>query len=190
MPIEEKLDEKQGNSLNRREFLRLLFAGGVAAALEACGIRPEEKKEIPQIALEELISHPDIYEKVPLFKTSGYPEEIGESAVSVPIIKMVKIGNFQTYQIDWISTKTETYKLHTALDKETPSMEFIIKSGTYIPWVPVQPESRNLVMEDEYELVGKLGKVRVTEGDKQVEKYMLQPNEVNKVELPTPQSNK
>jgi len=186
MTEEAKTEKNQSNTLSRKSFIKLLLTGGAAAALSACDITPEEKKEIPQIALEDLIKQPDLYSGIPLFKTHGYPEEIGEDTISVPIIYFMKVGNVQVPVINWISTKTEIYKLHTVSDKESPSLDFMVSESTYFPSVPLEPEGRNLLIKDLYELTGKIGKVKITEDNKVVEKYILQPEDVIMEEIKTP----
>lgn len=104
-------------------------------------------------------------------------------------MKMVPFGKTSTMHIDWITTETDTYKLHSESNAKSNSVDFIVSGGaTYFPYVPLQPGGSNLMMKDKYQLTGRMVKVR--EGDNKTEKYMFQPSDVKKVEVPTSLSGK
>ena len=92
--------------------------------------------------------------------------------------------------MDWVTTETDTYNLHTAPTKASSSIAFMTNSSTYLPFAPLQPSGSNLVMTDLYELTGKIGKVKTKEGNEDIERYMFQPSAIRKVESTTPQPTK
>ncbi len=163
-------------SLSRRTVLKALLAGGAAAALTACGISPEEEKNIPNIDLRELVNHPDLYANLPLLKTQGYPEKAGKKTVSVPIL--VPAG--KALIVNWLTTETDFYNLHETADPKSLSVGMVVDGGiTYFPTIPLAPSGSHLEISDKYEVAGKMSKIKEADG---TEKYVFKPS--NQVKTP------
>jgi hypothetical protein len=186
---EKDININEGRKINigSKALVRTMIQGGLAAVLAACGATSEVKKDIPQISLNEIIANPSLYSEVPLFKTKGYPEQIDKMIYKVPIIQEEPGG---LWRYDWITTETDTYELHLLPDPQSPSIEFTTSGGNYFPVVPVEPGLPELKITDLYEVTGTVVQVKAVENNNEVEKYILEPNLVEKVVTPALPTNK
>ena len=79
--------EGETRSLNifRKKIMRALFLGSYLALFEACKPTRDEIDEMPLATIESINENQESYAELPMIKTSGYIEDLGESRARVKI---------------------------------------------------------------------------------------------------------
>lgn len=154
-------------NLSTGSFVRLMIQGGMAAVLAACSATAEAKKDIPQVALKDLISNPVPYFQLPVLKTCGYPEFVDEESVTNTIFT-----NSSTGTVPIFSHHTENiYRLHITPDLNSP---YISLREPGLPANPNYPDHLSFETGDKYEVTGFVAQVKFGQ-DTNVDSYILNP---------------
>lgn len=143
--------------LTQRDFIKLLIGGGASAILTACGIRPENARQVPMVNIEDLSKNPDLYAQMGILRASGYPQSVKKESVTAAVPQFDGSGNIARF--DWFTTETTVYQLHTTQNSTSPSVNVIAKDVSLGPTGP-----SGLSANDKHEVTGKLTRVRNQDG--------------------------
>jgi hypothetical protein len=180
--------EREIISFSRKTLIKAILIGaGLSTILSACGgLTQEEKENIPEVPISDLIDHPDHYMNLPYVKTVGYPEKIGEEEVSFfGLQPFVETGEQRIYLGDETIIRTEiAYELHETEDRNSPSIQFNVDDNTlYFPFIPQEPpKGLDLVSAKKYQVIGEVKKVR----DGESEKFVLEQKSIDKADTAVP----